>query len=119
MKSLEPTEKQIENSIFEALASRHNTIFAFKVNTTGVYDQRKKTFRRLNKWVMPGTADIIACMSMPYQSGYFVAIEVKTKNGKQSEAQKEFQKRVQQHGGIYLLVRSYEDFMEQFDDLTD
>ncbi|MCY7291333.1 MAG: hypothetical protein LH615_04040 [Ferruginibacter sp.] len=44
----------------------------------------------------------------------YISVEVKTEKGTQSPAQVIFQKRVESIGGIYLIVRSLEDFIEKF-----
>jgi len=67
------TEKQIESQILTWLNYQPG-VFAFKVNTTGVYDPTKKCFRKItNPHVHRGTADIIGV-----KNGHFFAIEVKT-----------------------------------------
>jgi hypothetical protein len=55
-----------------------------------------------------GTADISAIIK-----GKSVKIEVKMKD-KQSEAQKKYQESVERAGGIYYIVRSFDDFMEKY-----
>ena len=55
-----------------------------------------------------GTADISAIIK-----GKSVKIEVKMKD-KQSEAQKKYQESVEMAGGIYYIVRSFDDFMEKY-----
>jgi len=55
----------------------------------------------------PGIADLYAI-----KDGCGIWIEVKTAAGKQSAAQKEFQRQVESHGGIYLLARKIEDVKE-------
>ena len=67
------TEKQIENSILQWL--NLNGIFAFKINTTGIYDPTKNVFRSIqNKYIQKGCADILGVLP----GGRFLAIEVKT-----------------------------------------
>lgn len=43
------------------------------------------------------------------KDGHTIYIEVKTKYGKQSEWQQQFQKDVENHGGTYVLARCIED----------
>lgn len=52
----------------------------------------------------PGIADLYAI-----KNGRSIWIEVKTATGKQSPAQKEFQRQVEEHGGTYILARKIED----------
>lgn len=44
-----------------------------------------------------------------YKDGKVLFIEVKAKNGKQSYYQKEYQKKLEEHGMIYVLARSVSD----------
>lgn len=105
---IDPSEKEIENAIFEWLAFQRD-IFAFKVNTVGVYDQRKGVFRKSSKWVINGTPDIIACMSFKGLP-IFVSLEVKSAKGVQSKEQIEFEQSITQKvNGFYFLVRSVQD----------
>lgn len=43
------------------------------------------------------------------KDGVTIYIEVKTKTGKQSDWQREFQKDIENHGGTYILARRIED----------
>lgn len=57
-----------------------------------------------------GTSD--KTVAIPAQEGHsatFLALEVKSATGKQSEAQKRYQRRVEAIGGLYILARSVED----------
>ena len=45
--------------------------------------------------------------------GRTISVEVKKSNGKQSSEQIEMQKRVEDLGGVYLLVRSLDEFKTQ------
>jgi Holliday junction resolvase-like predicted endonuclease len=51
-----------------------------------------------------GVSDIIAV-----KQGVVYFIEVKNEKGKQSPAQKVFQKKLEEHGGTYVLTRSLVD----------
>lgn len=52
----------------------------------------------------PGGADLIGCYC-----GRFLAVEIKTATGKQTEEQRTFQRCVERNGGIYLMPRSVQD----------
>lgn len=54
---------------------------------------------------LKGSADILGIM----RGGRFLAIEVKTATGRQSEHQKNFQNMIESFGGVYILARSVED----------
>ena len=102
-------EKLIENSILDNL----NIIpecFAFKVNTTGVYDPRKRVFRKNNNpHIHNGTSDILGTYK-----GRFFAIEVKAGYAKPSDKQKLFLKRIEQNGGIAFWANSLDLALEKF-----
>jgi len=55
-----------------------------------------------------GICDIIAI-----KKGKVFFIEVKTKKGKQSEYQKDFQKKIESHGGNYILVHSLDELIKK------
>jgi hypothetical protein len=99
-------EKTIENEILDLL-NRERNCFAFKVNTQGVYDAAAGSYRSLSKFVLPGTSDIICCIS-----GKFVAIEVKTQKGVLSQAQAAFLIRVRKSGGAAITARSAEEALK-------
>lgn len=50
-------------------------------------------------------------------AGRFYAIEVKM-NDKQSQKQKQFQKAIEDSGGIYYLCRSFEEFLTWYNSIT-
>lgn len=52
----------------------------------------------------PGGADLIGLWN-----GRFIAIEIKTETGRQSEDQRRFQELVTAKGGEYVILRSVED----------
>ena len=64
-------EKQIESQMIDWL-NYQPSCFAFKVNTMGVFDPVRKSYRRLGKHVIAGTSDIIGVCE-----GIMFAIEVK------------------------------------------
>lgn len=67
------------------------------------------------KWIpgtgQKGTADISATIW-----GRAVKIEVKMKD-RQSEAQRNYQEQIERAGGLYWLVRSFEEFLILYNDL--
>ncbi len=58
-----------------------------------------------------GTADIHACINKIH-----VSLEIKYGKDKQSEVQKMVQQEVEQSGGIYLLIRDFEQFYKFYCD---
>jgi len=62
--------------------------------------------------VLAGAADLfLACPSMD-EFSHGLWIEIKTLTGRQSDAQKEFQKNVARFGYEYRICRSVEEFIE-------
>lgn len=105
---MEMSEKDIENSILEYLASIN--VFAWKNQTVGIFDPVKKIYRRSNnRYHINGVADILGIYK-----GRMLAIEVKTptnKNGA-TEAQKAFINKVNKEGGIAFVATSIQNVME-------
>jgi hypothetical protein len=66
------------------------------------------------KWIpgsgTKGTADISATIK-----GRSVKIEVKIGADRQSEAQKAYQANVEMAGGVYVIARSFDEFMEWYE----
>lgn len=80
---------------------------AERVNTTGI--PRKQRDGKM-KWIpsgsMKGSSDIHAIVN-----GKFVAIEVKYGKDRQSEAQKKYEEKIVQAGGIYKIIRTLREFL--------
>lgn len=70
--------------------------------------------------VQAGVSDLL--FLIPTQDYHFLAIEMKSKKGRQSKEQKAFQRYVIAAGGKYLVIRSFEDFTKEvtkyMDDIT-
>ena len=98
---------------------------AERINSTGAIKDKRTTstdvlgnIRTVGsvEWIksttQSGTADISATIQ-----GRSVKIEIKCKatgDNYQSEAQKEYQKQIENAGGVYLIVRTFEDFYNWF-----
>lgn len=106
-------EKQIESQILKWLNFQRD-VFAFKINTVGVYDAVQKVYRmNRNPFVIRGTCDILG---VAY--GKFIAIEVKTPKTKNkvTEDQMNFISKINSKGGYALVVSSLAeviDFIEK------
>lgn len=61
--------------------------------------------KRIKSSQVKGTSDIKATIN-----GRMVAIEVKINRDKQSDAQKEYQSRMEKAGGIYLISKDFDSF---------
>jgi len=57
-----------------------------------------------------GWPDITGCT----RTGRFLGVECKAAKGRQSAGQLLFQQRITENGGIYILARSLEEFLEKF-----
>jgi len=84
-----------------------NRGFAFRVNSVGIFDEKLGIHRK--PVTIKGVADISAIIN-----GKAWQIEVKVGRDRQSEHQKNFQQRVEQAGGVYLIVKSFDDFVGQY-----
>lgn len=101
-----------------------NNCWATRVNTTGRYLQGEQYTDVLGhrkqhpgKWIpgttRNGTADIHAIIN-----GRHISIEVKVGRDRMSEAQHQTKKAIEQSGGIYWVIRSFDEFMSQYKTLT-
>lgn len=105
------SEKVIENLILKYLA--YCRIFAWKNNSTGVYDPTKKTFRaNKNPYAIKGVADILGVLP----DGKLLAIEVKMPKGRVSKEQKQFIERVNDNGGIAFVARGLREIQNHLEE---
>lgn len=95
------SEVEIMNRILLALG-RHPRCKVWRNNSGALPDETGRMIR----FGLPGSADILGLL---VPSGRFLAIEVKTPIGKQSDQQKRFQLMVERSGGLYVLARSVDD----------
>ena len=100
-----PNENDITNAILTYLNCRPHT-FAWRNNTTGIYDSRKKCYRaRTGKYNIKGVADILGITN----DGKFIAIEVKRPGGRASREQQHYLSRIKALGGIAGIATSVQD----------
>ena len=89
---------------------------AERINTMGVFRQSYRTdgTKTAGQWTKgtgtPGSADISATIY-----GRSVKIEVKIGKDKQSVVQKQYQKMIEAAGGIYIISKTFDDFVEWYD----
>lgn len=96
------------NSLTRAIVAHINLMpqaFAFRVNVTGIWDQKLGAFRKSN--AKKGASDVIAVIK---GKPYF--IEVKWSNDRLSEKQKDFAKDAIEAGGVYMVAKKFEAFVE-------
>lgn len=90
---------------------RFNGYFAARVNSTGVYDQRRGLWRTSN--ARKGLADITAVIA-----GRSVQLEIKAGNDRPRTAQMQVQAEVQAAGGVYEFVHNFAEYIELYNRLT-
>ena len=89
-------EKEAQKAIMEWLSWKK--IFYYR-NNSGVMASEYKGKRSFVRFGAVGSPDIICVIK-----GQFVGIEVKGTGGKQSDHQKDFEKRLVDAGGKYILA---------------
>jgi hypothetical protein len=95
------SEKEIENAILDYLSFR-NDVFAWKNQSTGIYDPIKKCYRKSNnKHHINGVADILGLFR-----GRPLAIEVKAARGRATPSQMDFLFKFHKMGGIAIIARN-------------
>ena len=60
-----------------------------------------------SRFTTSGAPDIVIVIK-----GLFIALEFKTYRGKQSQDQKNFQKALEDAGGLYFIIRSDKDLLD-------
>ena len=96
-----PLERDIQRAILQYLKLRK--IFAWRNQTTGIYDQKRKTFRA--NQTMKGVPDILGILP----GGRFLGIEVKRPGGKLSPEQEQFKIDAIGTGAFYVKATCIED----------
>ena len=80
--------------------------FAWRANTTGVWDQARGLYRSSPK---KGVSDILGCFH-----GRFLAIEVKSPTDHLSPEQEGFQRSVEHVQGVAFMVKSFDEYLIKF-----
>ena len=111
LKEIYPAEKvkesEVQKQILEYLALKR--VFHYR-NNSGAFVDSQKHFYRFGAL---GSPDIICVIN-----GQFVGIEVKALKGKQSEHQKEFQRKLEAAGGKYVLAYNLDDVINDLPTTT-
>ena len=85
----------------------HSGWQAERINTMGKYDAYRK------KWIKGtgtrGSADISATIF-----GKSVKIEIKIGKDRQSEDQKNYQQMIEKAGGVYIIAKDFDSFVEWY-----
>jgi hypothetical protein len=93
-----------------------NNCQAERINTMGVYRKKYRTDGVAigGQWTKgtgtPGSADISATIK-----GRSVKIEVKYGKDRQSDAQKAYQKAIEEAGGVYVIAKDFEGFLQFYE----
>ena len=121
------TTNNITRGVINFLTVRGH--YAFRVNTTGIWDPTKQILRRST--TPAGASDVVACLKLPapymvktaeghkyLTAGLFLAVEIKNKftRDKMRPDQEVFAANVRAAGGIYLVVKRYEDFIAWYNE---
>ena len=95
-------ERDIQNAILQWLTLKK--IYHFRLNNqaTTVYSGGKMIRLPVSQRGLPDIVIIIG--------GRYIACEVKSETGRQSEEQKSVQEATEKAGGLYWLVKSFEEF---------
>ena len=81
--------------------------YATRIQSQGQVRGNIRTFGTTQK----GTADVHCCINSIH-----ISCEIKYGKDKQSDAQKQVQQEVEKSGGIYLLIRDFEQFYKFYCD---
>jgi hypothetical protein len=107
------------NGLTKAITSfiQFNGFQAERINTMGTARENKRTDGKVIgvTWTKgtstAGSADISATIR-----GRSVKIEVKIGKDRQSDAQKRYQESIERAGGVYIIARDFDTFVEWFDE---
>ena len=104
LRSEEISESAILAAVLIRLQYDRRVAWVERMNTGAVAVGEGKS-RRFVRFGFPGCSDIIGMM----KDGRFLAIEVKSRIGRATEAQAAFLERVRANGGVSGIVRSVDD----------
>lgn len=91
----------------EAWAKIHGAFYQ-RQNSQGQYDSR------LRMWRKSGTTKGIADVQVTYKGKTF-NLEIKVGKDRQSEVQKEVERKIKSSGGHYAIIRCFDDFLLEID----
>lgn len=83
-----------------------NNAFCQRQNSQGQWDVRLGRYR--HSGTTKGIADLLILWN-----GITIHVEVKINRDKQSKVQKEVQESIENAGGIYIIVKSFDNFLEK------
>lgn len=83
---------------------------AYRINNGAVYDAKRKAYRKGS--VRRGVPDIIGVLD-----GHFFGIEIKYGNDRQSADQRTVELEINEAGGSYFIVRTYQDYLNKLNEV--
>jgi hypothetical protein len=98
-------EHQIQNDILRAFGTRPD-LRLWRANVGAV-----RLGRRLVRFGVPGQADLTGILP----DGRRLEIEVKAPDGRQTPAQRAYQKMIEKFHGVYILARSTDDVRQRLE----
>jgi hypothetical protein len=101
------SESQIQSTLIDYLQRKKHLVIRLNNIPVSQMVSGQRVFRKMPKGSINGMADLLVITD----GGFGVWLEVKAPKGKQSPDQKEFQRRVEEKGGEYYLVRRLEDII--------
>lgn len=111
LKTLQPTEHQVQTAILRYLAVSPRVAWAERMNTGAIKIPAANGRDRFLRFGFPGCPDILGQMT----DGRLLAIEVKSPSGRATEAQAAFLALVAKNKGVSLIARSVDDIMSVFE----
>ena len=89
----------------------HNTHPELRGTLWRVENERRRT--KYEQMIAKSTGLVagVADLNMLYR-GQFYAIELKVDGGRQSQSQKQWQRVITEQGGVYVVIRSLDEFKE-------
>ena len=101
------TERELQDQVRLILGSDPACVFHENIIGSGYLIQHPgdepKRFRKYG-YANPGGSDLVGCFR-----GRFIGVELKSRTGKQRDAQVLFQELIEKKGGLYFIVRSEDD----------
>jgi hypothetical protein len=114
-RALEAKERQIQAAILRYLRLDHRIAWAERFNAGAARWQGEgadgRQTARYVRFAFRGCSDILGQLT----DGRTLAVEVKTRTGRASPAQRAFLHRVASHRGVAVLARSLEDVIRALD----
>ena len=105
LKQIKELETHIQQNIVKLYNYKYKHLFILESCPAQAQRLRSGYQRMQAEGYRPGTSDLKA-----YNANKIICIEVKTRTGKQSDHQKEYQSLVESHLIPYYIVRSVEEF---------